>query len=205
MNMLQHGTESEFRLEIHSGIPEAGTPSEQNRVAQLVLRERRAGRWRLATGVDACILSLGSPLLAGVLQRAQTGGYRLRSTRDSPPLRRLWEHASAPAVRSPGDAPADAPGAEPEQCGAIRYPIVFWLSPLEPEEADSAVRRSLDAPEQRERFEAAVRAGSIWVSIADVFLDVIGSPAAMELALTWFQAAEEASGIPLYWKTEDPI
>lgn len=81
-----------------------------------------------------------------------------------------------------------------------RYPIVFWLVPAASPDCEAAVREWGVDPGSEILLRAALQAGGIWVSIADVFLDVLISRSQGSALLGWLSSAVPRSTLPIRWQ-----
>lgn len=77
------------------------------------------------------------------------------------------------------------------------YPIVVWLVRKDGDLADRSILLYERDRNDEEVFIATVRRGGIWISVDDVYLDVIHSTEESALVDRWFERAREVSTIPV--------
>lgn len=86
----------------------------------------------------------------------------------------------------------------------VRYPLTFWLCPRGATGAAWAVAESNGEPEDPELFREALRAGAVWLSFCDVFIDVISDGAVADVVMRWLREAVSASAAPVRWSLPGP-
>jgi hypothetical protein len=175
-------------LEIQADLTEEVPTGDAVYVMQMILREIGRGKPRLAQHADAHLLKSGEAFLLAVMDSAAADDYSVfcRSSLQNPDPRRLSRQEIHTHMSS-------------LVAGTPDYPIVFWLLPAQSAAGETAIHDWFDDPESRILLHTAIRAGGIWISIADVFLDVLTSAVQAPLLLDWLRSAEMSSPLPIRW------
>lgn len=79
------------------------------------------------------------------------------------------------------------------------YPIELWLVPGGAPRVKESVAAWFAEPMDHERFTQAIDEGGVWVSIADVFLDISAPPGAREVLRAWIDHAVCDTDYPVEW------
>jgi hypothetical protein len=181
-------------LEIQADAPSEHTSRETLYVLQIILKETIAGKRRLAEHSDAHILRSGVDFLHSILNLAAADHYSIICRNFDFDAADRGKVLSTTKARSRlRDLKVTSP----------KYPVVFWISPNGCGKCKIAIDDWFAEVHSNARLRVATDSGGIWVSIADVFLDVVASADSAPVLLRWLRSAEPNSEIGITWNMND--
>lgn len=144
----------------------------------------------LASGAVVQIVDFASDFLQEFVQDMAEAEYHfhVRCSGDPEAERWLPSTNAAELTRQIGSLPQR------------RYPIVCWLVRMRDSESLSLVRHAVRNPEDDNAFAAAVRSGAIWVSLMDIFCDLIAPVSEAGTMAMCIRAAADRTGTPMVWE-----